>query len=213
MAAARGSGNVARPWVAPRVTRGAKRGSVRMGLLARAIASATASSQPAGADTMPVMTSRPSVRASLPVPAADRDTQVREALRRVRILVNRTPHLTRAARGEANRAIDALESQVGLNRVNVAEAVRAIELLNRAHSSLAFSLLRDPGFVDRFSAALRQLGLRGIGQRLDEISHSVMAEPIPGPTGQRVHRDDLSPEERTDQFGNPLPPPPGFYGV
>ncbi|HET7686715.1 MAG TPA: hypothetical protein VFM19_09940 [Candidatus Limnocylindria bacterium] len=156
------------------------------------------------------MTSRPYVRASLPIPAADRDTRVREALRRVRILVNRTPHLTRAARKEANRAVDVLEGQVGLNRVNVVEAARAIELLNRAHSSLTFSLLRDPGFVDRFSAPLRQLGLRGIGQRLDEVAHSVMAEPIPGPTGDRAHRDELPPDQRTDQFGNPLPAPPGF---
>ena len=136
---------------------------------------------------------------------------MREALTRVRILVNRTPHIPRGARKEANRAVDALEGQVGLNKVSVTEASRAIELLNRAHPGLAFRLLRDPGFVDRFAPALRELGLRGIGQRLDEVSHSVMAEPIAGPTGDREHRDDLAPDERVDQFGNPLPGPPGTY--
>ena len=55
-----------------------------------------------------------------------------------------------------------------------------MELLIRAHSSLAFGLLREPGFVERFGAALRQLGLRGIEQRLDEVPSSIMAEPIPG---------------------------------
>ena len=134
-----------------------------------------------------------------------------EALRKVRILANRTPHITKAARREANRALDILERQVTLNRVNATGASQAIELLNRAHASLTFSLLRDPGFVDRFSPALRLLGLRGIGQRLDEVSHSVMAEPIPGPDADRGHRDELPPEERVDQFGNPLPPPPGYY--
>jgi hypothetical protein len=161
---------------------------------------------------MPIMTSRTPQRAGLPAaPAATRDTQVREALKRARIVVNRTPHITRGARKEANRAIDALEGQVGLNRVGVTEASRAIELLNRAHPGITFALLRDPGFVDRFAPALRQLGLRGIGQRLDEVSHSVMAEPIPGPTGEREHRDDLASDERVDQFGNPLPAPPGTY--
>ena len=159
---------------------------------------------------MPAMSSI-SPRAALPAAAADRDTQVRDALRRIRIVANRTPHITRSARREANRAIDLLEQQVSLNRVNVPDASRALELLNRAHPSMTFGLLRDPAFVDRFAPALRHLGLRGIGQRLDEISHSIMAEPISGPTGQREHRDDLEGDERTDQFGNPLPPPPGTY--
>jgi hypothetical protein len=129
----------------------------------------------------------------------------------VRLLVNRTPHFTTQTRKEANRALDTLEGQLGLNQVNVAEAVRGIELLNRAHSSLTFSLLRDEAFVDRFGQALRHLGLRGIDQRLDEVPASVMAEPIPGPIGERRHRDDLPAEERTDASGRPLPPPPGFY--
>ncbi len=135
----------------------------------------------------------------------------RAALYRTRVLVNRTPHFTTRARREANRALDLLDLQLGLNQVNVPEAARGIELLIRAHSSLAFGLLRDPGFVDRFGAALRHLGLRGIGQRLDEVTHSVMAEPIPGPTGGRRHRDELPAEERLDAEGNPLPPPSGYY--
>ena len=129
----------------------------------------------------------------------------------MRLLVNRTPHFTTQTRKEANRALDTLEGQLGLNQVNVAEAVRGIELLNRAHSSLTFALLRDEAFVDRFGAALRHLGLRGIEQRLDEVPGSVMAEPIPGPTGPRRHRDDLPAAERTDTSGRPLPPPPGYY--
>lgn len=129
----------------------------------------------------------------------------------MRLLVNRTPHFTTQTRKEANRALDTLEGQLGLNQVNVAEAVRGIELLNRAHSSLTFALLRNEAFVDRFGTALRHLGLRGIEQRLDEVPGSVMAEPIPGPIGERRHRDDLPPAERTDASGRPLPPPPGYY--
>lgn len=142
---------------------------------------------------------------------ADRDARAREALYQARLLVNRTPHFTTQTRREANRALDMLEGQLGLNQVNVPEAVRGIELLNRAHSSLIFGLLREPAFVDRFGAALRHLGLRGIEQRLDEVPSSVMAQPIPGPTGGRRHRDELPPEERTDALGRPLPPPPGYY--
>jgi hypothetical protein len=145
-----------------------------------------------------------------PLPA-DRTSLARAALYRTRVLLNRTPHFTTRARREANRGLDLLDSQLGLNQVNVAEAARGIELLIRAHASLTFGLLRDPGFVDRFGAALRQLGLRGIEQRLDEVPGSVMAEPIPGPTGGRRHRDELPPDERVDAEGNPLPPPPGFY--
>lgn len=107
--------------------------------------------------------------------------------------------------------MDLLDRQLGSNQVNVPESARGIELLNRAHSSLAFTLLREPGFVERFGPALRHLGLRGIEQRLDEVPGSVMALPIPGPTGQRRHRDALPPEERRDAAGNPLPPPPGYY--
>ena len=141
----------------------------------------------------------------------DRDARVRNALYRAKLLVNRTPHFSRATRREANRALDALESQLGLNQVNAFESARALELLNRAHSSIMFSLLRDRDFTDRFGAALRRVGLRGIGDRLDEVPSSVMALPIPGPGDQRDHRDDLPPDERLDAEGNPLPPPPGFY--
>ena len=127
------------------------------------------------------------------------------------MLVNRTPHFANATRREANRALDALENQLGLNQVNAADASRAIELLNRAHSSLLFGLLRNKDFADRFAPALRRLGLRGITDRLDEVTHSVMALPVPGPLGGLEHRDNLPPEERLDPEGNPLPPPPGYY--
>jgi hypothetical protein len=139
-----------------------------------------------------------------------RDSRARAALYRTRLFVNRTPHFTTPARREANRALDILEGQLGLNQINVAEAVRGIELLNRAHSSLTFGLLREEAFVDRFGEALRHLGLRGIDQRLDEVPGSVMADPIPGPTGERRHRDDLPLEDRTDALGRPLPLPPGY---
>lgn len=141
----------------------------------------------------------------------NRDARVRDALYRAKLLVNRTPHLSAGTRREANRALDALESQLGLNQVNAYEAARALELLNRAHSSIMFGLLRDRDVADRFGAALRRLGLRGIGDRLDEVPSSVMALPVPGPQGARDHRDDLPDEERRDAEGNPLPPRPGFY--
>lgn len=127
------------------------------------------------------------------------------------MLVNRTPHLSKGTRKEANRALEALESQLGLNQVNAAEAARAIELLNRAYPSLVFGLLRNQDFADRFGPGLRRLGLRGITDRLDEVPQSVMALPMPGPTGGRRHRDDLPTDERTDALGNPLPAPPGYY--
>ena len=142
---------------------------------------------------------------------SDRDAPARAALYRTRLLVNRTPHFSKRTRKEANRGLDLLESQLGRNQVSVSEAVRGMELLNRAHSSLTFGLLREPGFVERFGAALRQLGLRGIEQRLDEVPSSVMAQPIPGPTNGRKHRDDLPAEQRFDADGRPLPPPPGYY--
>jgi hypothetical protein len=104
-----------------------------------------------------------------------------------------------------------LEGQLGLNRISTSEAMRGVELLNRAAPSLLFGLLRDDVFADRFAPALRRLGLRGIEQRLDEVASSVMAEPIPGPTGARQHRDELPTDQRLDAEGNPLPPPPGFY--
>jgi hypothetical protein len=141
----------------------------------------------------------------------DRDSRVRAALYRTRLLVNRTPHFSKATRREANRAIDILEAQLGLNQVNAVEAARGLELLNRAHSSLAFGLLRAEDFADRFGPALRRLGLRSISDRLDEVPSSVMALPIPGPIGQRTHRDDLPGDDRLDADGNPLPPPPGHY--
>jgi len=136
---------------------------------------------------------------------------VRQALYRTRLLVNRTPHFSPRTRREANRALDLLDAQLGLNQVNPREAAQGLELLNRAHSSLTFGLLRDEAFVDRFGAGLRRLGLRGIGQRLDEVPHSVMATPIPGPIGGRRHRDELPADERTDAEGLPLPPPPGTF--
>jgi hypothetical protein len=140
----------------------------------------------------------------------NRDERVRSALYRTRLLVNRTPHFSRSTRKEANRALDILEHQLGLNQVNAADAARGIELLNRAHSSLAFGLMRDDDFVDRFAPAVRRLGLRGITDRLDEVPHSVMALPIPGPIGDRAHRDDLPAQARVDVDGSTLPPPPGF---
>ncbi|HEY8921307.1 MAG TPA: hypothetical protein VIN32_01640 [Candidatus Limnocylindria bacterium] len=146
---------------------------------------------------------------AFPAPAS-RDALARAALYRTRVLVNRTPHFTTRARREANRGLDLLDAQLGLNQVNLPEAVRGVELMIRATPSLAFGLLRDPAFVDRFGAALRHLGLRGIAQRLDEVPHSVMAEPIPGPTAGRRHRDELPSDERVDAEGNPLPPLPGF---
>ena len=141
----------------------------------------------------------------------DRDSRVRDAIHRTRVLVNRTPHFSPTTRREANRALDILDDQLGLNQVNAAEAARGIELLNRAHSSLTFGLLRSADFADRFAPALRRLGLRGIADRLDEVPSSVMALPISGPLGEREHRDDLAPDERLDAEGRPLPPPPGFY--
>jgi hypothetical protein len=141
----------------------------------------------------------------------NRDERVREALYRTRLLVNRTPHFSKATRKEANRALDVLEGQLGLNQVHAGQAARGFELLNRAHSSLAFGLLRDVDFAERFAPAIRRLGLRGITDRLDEVPSSVMALPMPGPTDGRRHRDDLPSDERLDADGNPLPPPPGYY--
>jgi hypothetical protein len=140
----------------------------------------------------------------------NRDARVRETLYRSKLLVNRTPHFSKATRKEANRALDTLERQLGLNQVNVSESARAIELLNRAHSSLAFGLLRDEDFTDRFGPALRRLGLRSIVDRLDEVPSSVMALAIAGPIDGRMHRDDLPGDERLDASGGPLPPPPGY---
>jgi hypothetical protein len=142
--------------------------------------------------------------------ASDRTARARTAIYRTRLLVNRTPHFTTRTRREANQALDLLDSQLGLNQVNVPESARAVELLNRAAPSLAFGLLREAAFVDRFGAALRHLGIRGIEQRLDEVPGSVMAVPIPGPVG-RLHRDELPASERTDAQGRPLPPPPGSH--
>ncbi len=141
----------------------------------------------------------------------NRDDRVRAAIERTQLVVNRTPHFTIQTRREANGALDTLVRQLGLNQVNPAESAAALEKLFRAHSSLVFGLLRDPDVAERFAPALRQLGLRGITQRLDEVAGSVMAEPIPGPTGGRRHRDELPAEERLDAEGRPLPPPPGYY--
>jgi len=141
----------------------------------------------------------------------DRDSRVRDAIHRTRLLVNRTPHFSRSTRKEANRALDILEGQLGLNQVNAVESARGIELLNRAHSSLTFGLLRSADVADRFAPALRRLGLRSIADRLDEVPASVMALPIAGPLGERAHRDELPDDERLDAEGRPLPAPPGFY--
>ena len=143
--------------------------------------------------------------------SGNRDERVRKALYRTRVLINRTPHLTAATRREANRGLDMLEGQLGLNRISTSEAMRGIELLNRSAPSLLFGLLSDAIFADRFAPALRRLGLRGIDQRLDEVASSIMAEPIPGPTAGRLHRDELPAEQRIDAEGRPLPAPPGFY--
>jgi hypothetical protein len=140
----------------------------------------------------------------------NRDSRVRETLYRTRLLVNRTPHFSKATRREANRALDTLDRQLGLNQVHVGESARAIELLNRAHASLTFGLLRDEDFTDRFGPALRRLGLRGITDRLDEVPGSVMALAITGPIDGRVHRDDLPSAVRVDASGGTLPPPPGY---
>jgi len=140
----------------------------------------------------------------------NRDGRVRDALYRTRLLVNRTPHFSKSTRKEANRAIDILERQLGLNQVNPFESARGVELLNRAHSSLAFGLLRNQDFADRFGPGLRKLGLRGLTERLAEVPSSVMAEPIPGPIGTRDHRDDLPSGERVDASGGALPPLPGY---
>jgi hypothetical protein len=141
----------------------------------------------------------------------DRDERVRAELYRARLTVNRTPHLARGTRREANRALDALDAQLGLNRVSVSEAARGLETLMRAHPSIAFGLLRNADFAARFAPALRRLGLRGIEDRLDEVPSSVLVHPIPGPTAERPHRDELPGDERFDAEGNPLPPPPGYY--
>jgi hypothetical protein len=110
-------------------------------------------------------------------------------------------------RREVNRALDTLEAQLGRNQVNATDTARALELLNRAHPSLLFGLLRERAIAERFAPALRELGLRGVQQRLDEVPHSVMAQPIPGPTRGRRHRDELPAEERVDALGRLLPPP------
>jgi hypothetical protein len=135
-----------------------------------------------------------------------RDDATRAALRQARIVANRVT-FSSGTRREVNRALDTLENQLGRNQPNARETARALELLNRAHPGLLFALLRDRSVADRYGAALRELGLRGVGQRLDEVPHSVMAEPIPGPTAGRVHRDQLPAAERLDAVGRPLPPP------
>ncbi len=135
-----------------------------------------------------------------------RDEATRAALRQTRIVANRVS-FSSGTRREVNRALDTLEVQLGRNQVNPSDTARAQELLNRAQPSLLFGLLRDRAVSERYAAALSELGLRGVGQRLDEVPHSVMAEPIPGPTAGRRHRDELPAEERVDATGQALPPP------
>src|SRR5918995_3232995 len=170
----------------PSGPRGRRRSSSGMGRGAERSASATPASHPVSAR---------SIR-SMALVNPDRDSRVGEALYRTRLLVNRTPHFSRSTRKEANRALDMLRTQLGLNQVNAVDAARGIELLMRAHSSLAFGLMRNEDFADRFAPALRRLGLRGITDRLDEVPHSVMALPIAGPIGEREHRDNLPSDER-----------------
>src|SRR5687768_9561802 len=124
------------------------RGSSGIGRGARASASARFCSQPVSARSIRSMT-----QAHL-----NRDGRVREALYRTRILVNRTPHFSPQTRREANRAIDILEGQLGLNHVNAADAAREIDFLSRAHSSLTFGLLRNEDFADRFRSEERSVG-------------------------------------------------------
>ena len=135
-----------------------------------------------------------------------RDEASRAALRQTRIVANRVS-FSSGTRREVNRALDTLEAQLGRNQVNATDTARALELLNRAHPSLLFGLLRERAIAERFAPALRELGLRGVKQRLDEVPHSVMAQPIPGPTRGRRHRDELPAEERVDALGRLLPPP------
>lgn len=135
-----------------------------------------------------------------------RDEAARAALRQTRIVANRVT-FSSGTRREVNRAIDTLEAQLGRNQVNATDTARALELLNRAHPSLLFGLLRERAIAERFGPALRELGLRGVQQRLDEVPHSVMTQPISGPTRGRRHRDELPAEERVDALGRLLPPP------
>ena len=141
----------------------------------------------------------------------DPNPRARAAIQRARILVGRAPYLSTQSRREANRALDTLDRQLTMGRMNTRNAAIAIELLNRAHPSIIFGLLREEAFAAVFAPALRELGLRGLRHRLDEVSAGDMAVPMPGPVGERRHRDDLPDEERVDAEGRPLPPPPGFY--
>ena len=141
----------------------------------------------------------------------DPNPRARAAIERARILVGRAPYLSTQGRREASRALDALDRQLTMGRVNARNAATAIELLNRAHPSIIFALLREEAFAAVFAPALRELGIRGLRHRLDEVSAGDMAVPIPGPIGQRRHRDELPPEQRVDAEGRPLPPPPGYY--
>ena len=143
---------------------------------------------------------------------SDRDAPARAALYRTRVLVNRTPHFSKRTRKEANRGLDLLESQLGRNQVSVSEAVRGMELLNRAPQLLAFGLLREPGIrraLRRRAApagAARHRAAAGRGARARS-----WPQPISGPTSGRRHRDELPAEQRFDAEGRPLPPPPGYY--
>ncbi|MFN2483472.1 MAG: hypothetical protein ABR509_00850 [Candidatus Limnocylindria bacterium] len=141
----------------------------------------------------------------------DPNPGARAAIEQARILVGRAPYLSTRGRREATRALDALDKQLSINRISPRSSALAIELLNRAHPSIAFGLLRNEGFSSVFAPALRELGLRGIRHRLDEVDAGQMASPIPGPIGGRRHRDELPPEQRLDADGRPLPPPPGYY--
>ncbi len=204
VAAGRAGGKLERSYrrriVSPSTVRARRRSSMRDRPRSARSASATASCQPASARSIRSMT-----QANL-----DRDSRVREALYRTRLLVNRTPHFSRSTRQRGEPGDRRARGPAGAEPGQCRGRRPGLELLNRAHSSLAFGLLRDQDFADRFGPALRRLGLRGIADRLDEVPHSVMALPIPGPIGEREHRDDLPEQARVDADGNPLPPPPGY---
>ena len=144
-------------------------------------------------------------------PGMDPRAAAGAAIGRARLLINRAPHLTDQSRREGNRALDALQRQLFGDRIKAPSAAAALELLNRAHPSVMFGLLRDDSFAEVFASGLRQLGLRPIQHRLDEVPNTEMAQPIPGPIGGRRHRDELPEADRVDAQGRPLPPPPGYY--
>ena len=117
---------------------------------------------------------------------ADRDAAARAALYRTRVLVNRTPHFTTRDAREANRGLDLLDAQLGRNQVNLPEAVRGVELLNRAPPSLAFGLLRDAASWSASAPRCGSWGCAAIEQRLDEVPQLDHGRADPG-ADRRTH--------------------------